>query len=218
MPKVGIFGGTFNPPHLGHRNIAEGFLERCDLDEMLIIPSYTPPHKEAKDLASGEERLAMCEMTFRGLPANVDAIELERKGTSYTVDTLRLLKERYGEDGELYFLMGDDMLLYLDKWVRPHEILELATVVSAVRSTSCTLSTLEGYAKNTFPEEYASGRFLFYEIPPFPVSSTEVRENLGEGRSVTGLVAPDVERYIKDRGLYHDRAERTVYGTEGTVC
>lgn len=203
LAKTGIFGGTFNPPHLGHRNIAEGFVAHCSLDRMLIIPAAIPPHKAAPDLASAEDRLHMCEKTFADGRFTIDPIELNRQGKSYTVDTLRQLKQRYGENDEFYFLMGDDMLLYLDKWYEPWEILRLATVVSAVRSSRVSLEDLCSYAERTFPEEYRNGRFQFYEIPPVDVSSTEVRRRVRSGESLEGLVAPEVAQYIADRGLYH---------------
>ena len=212
MERIGIFGGTFNPPHLGHQNIAEGFVNHCALDRMLIIPSFVPPHKAAPDLASGEDRLAMCRKTFTDRRFTIDTIELDRKGKSYTVDTLRELKERYGEDSELFFLMGDDMLLYLEHWKDPHTILQLSRVVSAVRHENLALQTLQDYARQKFPEEYKAGRFLFYQIPPIEVSSTEVREKCRNGETISGLVTPEVQQYILDRGLYHDTANRPVHG------
>ncbi len=145
----------------------------------------------------------MCEKTFADGRFTIDPIELNRQGKSYTVDTLRQLKQRYGENDEFYFLMGDDMLLYLDKWYEPREILRLATVVSAVRSSRVSLEDLCSYAERTFPEEYRNGRFQFYEIPPVDVSSTEVRRRVRSGESLEGLVAPEVAQYIADRGLYH---------------
>lgn len=212
MERIGIFGGTFNPPHLGHQNIAEGFIAHCALDRMLIIPSFVPPHKAAPDLASAEDRLAMCRLTFTDPRFTIDTIELDRKGKSYTVETLRELKQRYGENSELFFLMGDDMLLFLENWKDPSEILRLARVVASVRHEDISLEALRRYARQNFPSEYANDRFVFYQIPPVEVSSTEIRENCRHGKSISNLVTPEVEQYILDRGLYHDSTDRTVHG------
>lgn len=212
MERIGIFGGTFNPPHLGHQNIAEGFIDHCALDSMLIIPSFVPPHKAAPDLASGKDRLAMCQRTFTDRRFTIDRIELDRRGKSYTVDTLRELKQRYGKDSRLFFLMGDDMLLYLEHWKDPRIILQLAQVVAAVRHADLSLDMLRDYAKQKFPAEYEAGRFIFYQIPPVEVSSTEIREKCRRGESISGLVTPEVQQYILDRGLYHDTANRSVHG------
>jgi len=198
--KTGIFGGTFNPPHNGHRHIVEGFREQMGLDRVLIIPSYIPPHKAAPDLASGEARLAMCKMTFPEDHYDVLDIEVEREGKSYTLDTLKELIALGYED--LYFLVGDDMLLFLDQWHEPNEILSLCHMVSSVRSDEVSVEELREYARTHFPKEYEDGRFVFLPMEPFPVSSTEIREKVREGRSIAGLVDPGVEDYIRKEGLY----------------
>ncbi|MBO7689305.1 MAG: nicotinate (nicotinamide) nucleotide adenylyltransferase [Clostridia bacterium] len=181
--RIGIFGGTFNPPHLGHRHIVEDFHAQMariglPLDKLLIIPTYVPPHKAAPDLASGEDRLLMCNLQLENGPFEVSDIEIKREGASYTWMTLEALHEQYdapGEPAELYFLMGDDMLLYLPHWVRPEKILEDAVLVSTIRSHECSVEELKAFAQTTYPDQYAAGRFLFFESEPFPVSSTEIR-------------------------------------------
>ena len=206
--RIGIFGGTFNPPHLGHRHIVEDFCAQMaaaglPLDKVLIIPTFVPPHKETPDLASGEDRLAMCRLNFGDTRYEVSDMEIARGDTSYTWMTLEDLHETY-EDAELYFLMGDDMLLYLPHWRRPEYVLEQATLVSTIRSDECTVEHLRAFAEETYPEQYAAGRFLFFESHPFPVSSTEVRE-LVKTRQMTELqrvLDPEVLRYILERELY----------------
>ena len=207
MKRTGIFGGTFNPPHLGHRNIADGFVQALDLDRVLIIPSYTPPHKAAPDLASAEDRIAMCRMNFDDPVYMVSDIEIQRQGRSYTYDTLKALHDK-GED-DLYFLVGDDMLLYLENWYNPHGILSLTHLVSAVRSDKVFVSDLKKFAEEHFPEEYAAGRFLFIEMDPFEVSSTEIRNKIRAGESADGLLAPDVAAFIAQKGLYNDQGNGT---------
>jgi len=171
-----------------------------ELDRVLIIPSHVPPHKAAPDLAPDETRLAMCQGTFDDSRFVVSRMELDREGKSYTVDTLRALRE--SEGGELYFLIGDDMLLYFDQWFSPHEILQLCRIVTSVRSTEVSLEDLEAYARTHFPEEFAAGRFVFLPMEPFPVSSTEIREAVHRGDSITGLVTAATEQLIEEERLY----------------
>ncbi len=202
VAKIGVFGGTFNPPHLGHLHIVTTFADTYDLDEVLIIPTYIPPHKAPVDLASGEERLELCRLAFQDPRFVISPMELVREGASYTVDTLRALKEAYGEDTELYFLVGDDMLLYLPKWKDPEELLRLAHFVSSVRSEDLTLEKLEAFAKEHYPEQYAAGRFLFMPMKPLELSSTEVRESHKKGMDISHMVTKEVADYIEEKGLY----------------
>lgn len=200
--RVGIFGGTFNPPHLGHLHIAKQFASHYTLDELLIIPTYTPPHKDAPSLATGEDRLELCRRTFTDPFFTVSAVEIERGGKSYTVDTLHTLHAQYPAGTEFYFLVGDDMLLFLEHWYHSHEILSLCTVVSSVRSNTVSLATLETYAKTHYPEEYEKGAFRFMPMEALPLSSTEVREKLQRGEATDKLLTPEALAYIQQKGLY----------------
>ena len=236
--RIGIFGGTFNPPHLGHRHIVEDFHEQMaaaglPLDKILIIPTYVPPHKAAPDLASGEDRLLMCNLQLENGPFEVSDIEVRRQGASYTWMTLDELHEQYDEvdpetgektPAELYFLMGDDMLLYLPNWKRPEKILEDAILVSTIRSHECSVEELKDFAKTHYPDQYEAGRVLFFESEPFPVSSTEVRALVKEAAGICAadgqstkvtqherqiakakletLLDPKVLAYILERELY----------------
>lgn len=215
--RIGIFGGTFNPPHKGHRHIAEDFRTQMaaigrPLDKVLIIPTFVPPHKAAPDLASGEDRLAMCRLCFEmndegETPFEVSDYEIARGDTSYTWKTLQDLHERY-PDSEFYFVMGDDMLLYLPHWKYPEKVLEGAVLVSTIRSHECTVEELETFAKENYPKQYEAGRFLFFESEPFPVSSTEVRTLVKKAErpiakeKLNQLLDPAVLRYILERELY----------------
>lgn len=215
--RIGIFGGTFNPPHKGHRHIAEDFRDQMaavglPLDKVLIIPTFVPPHKAAPDLASGEDRLAMCRLCFEDTaeeetPFEVSDYEIARGDTSYTWMTLEDLHEQY-PGAEFYFVMGDDMLLYLPHWKHPERVLDGAVLVSTIRSHECTVEELETFAKETYPDQYDAGRFLFFESEPFPVSSTEVRALVKKaGRPIAReklnyLLDRKVLDYILERGLY----------------
>lgn len=198
---TGIFGGSFNPPHMGHLHLAETFRDSFGLDRIIILPAGIPPHKEAPDLLPGEERLEMCRKTFRSPEFLVSGLETERQGKSYTCDTLKEIIRRDG-DRDLFLLVGDDMLLTFNQWRNPHEILSLSTVVAGVRDMDRNSAKLREYAENFFPEEYRKGRFRFMEMEPFPVSSTEIRERVRRGESIEGLVTEDTREYILKRGFY----------------
>ena len=198
---TGIFGGSFNPPHLGHLHLAETFKQNMNLERIIILPAGIPPHKSAPDLVSGEDRVEMCERTFLAEEFEVSSLEIERKGKSYTFDTLKEIKKITGDD-DLFLLIGDDMLFSFHEWKNPNEILSLATVVAGVRDIDENSASLREYAENFFPEEYKKNRFYFMEMEPFPVSSTAIREMVKKGESLKGLVTEETSEYILKRGFY----------------
>lgn len=202
MQKIGIFGGTYNPPHVGHLNIVNEFIRKYELSKVLIVPTYTPPHKESAYLASAEDRVEMCKRTFSDKVFEISDIEIARKGKSYTYDTLCELTSHY-KDAKFYFLVGDDMLLTFHEWKNPKGILDLCTVVAAVRSNSLTEKALLDYIVGRYPEEYERGSFELLHMEPLPLSSTTVREKLAHGESIDGLVTPMAQEYIENRGIYH---------------
>ena len=201
MEKIGIFGGTFNPPHIGHLNIVSKFAEEFELSRVLIIPTFVPPHKESPDLAPADLRLAMCEATFEDPIYEVSRIEIDREGKSYTCDTLSALHELF-EDAEFYFLCGDDMLLSLHTWSRPKEILKKCTIVASVRSDDYSIDNLKEYAKEYFPEELGAGKIQFLPITPLPLSSSEIREKVKNWVAIDSLVTPKTLEIIMSGGLY----------------
>lgn len=199
--KAGIYGGTFNPIHLGHIHILREFAERLGLDRVLLIPTGTPPHKAAPLLAGAEDRLAMCRLavdTVSDVPIRVSRMEIDRGGKSYTALTLEALRGQYPQD-EFYFLMGEDMLLTLDKWYRPEVICALATLCASPRSHD-GLAKLK--AKQRELEEKFSARCRIENIPYFAASSTQIRELAARRESLSGLVPDAVEKYIYSHGLY----------------
>src|SRR5690625_2398237 len=133
MKRVGILGGTFDPPHLGHLIIAEEVRQALELDEVWFIPSYTPPHKDDAK-ASPEDRVRMVELAIKSNPDfKVNTIELERRGNSYTFDTITLLKDIHPSVG-FYFIIGADMVEYLPKWHKIDELIRLVHFVGVKRS------------------------------------------------------------------------------------
>lgn len=193
--KIGILGGTFNPPHLGHRLLCDIFQKELSFDKILIIPTYIPPHKEAVELADTFHRLKMCELSFSDIEnSEICTVEIERKGKSYTFDTLTLLKKKY-PDAEFYFLMGSDMFSSFKQWYRYDDIIKM-----------CKICTCERYQnddnKNLYPEY--KDRIIYSSISPFEVSSSEIREKIKKGEDVSQLVKKDVLDYIQKEEIYDD--------------
>lgn len=202
--KLGIYGGTFNPPHLGHLTSARFALDALGLDKLLFIPAAQPPHKELPEgAASAEDRLSMTAIAADGLllpeQVEVDSVELSRPGKSYTADTLRQLHERYPE-AELWLLMGTDMFLTLQYWREPEAILDLAGVCAFARTQDQSGEALAVQAE--YLQKTYGARVCTIQLPQIvEVSSTRLRELLaaGEGRE---YLPPAVYGYILRKGLY----------------
>lgn len=194
--KVGIVGGTFDPIHLGHIALAEGVRDCARLDRVLLIPAADPPHRGGA-VASPEQRLEMSRLAVQEHPGlEVSDVELRRPGPSYTVDTLRELASELG-DAELYMVLGWDAARELRSWREPDEVLRLARLLVVPRP---------GW-ETPAPERLrelgdVSGRVHLCPITTPEVDATRLRELAGEGTSLSGLVAPAVERYIRGHGLY----------------
>ena len=197
--KTGVYGGTFNPIHRGHLHIVEEFRRGLSLDRVFLVPTHVPPHKAAPHLAAPEDRLAMCRLAAAGKPwLQVSEVEMERAGKSYTADTLGQLAARYPAD-QLYLLMGEDMFLTVDHWVRPQEIFRLAAVCASPRSVGGMDALRQ---KALFYAERFGARCFLEHIPYLPVSSTLVRQAAARGEDLSPLVPESVARYIGAHGLY----------------
>ena len=196
MKKIGLFGGTFNPVHNGHLNLLRQIQAEMQFDELLLIPSHIPPHKEVSDLASGKDRLQMLALAIEDMPeAGVCDIELHTSGKSYTIDTLRKLR-RIFPTGEFYFIVGTDMLLTFDEWKQWRDILKLTYLVASGRNEGEYTSLVKK------AEELNRERIIVLQTEPFPVSSTEIRKKLKVGEDVSELLPPKVLRYIEQKRLY----------------
>lgn len=190
--KTGLFGGTFNPVHTGHVNLVKNFKDELKLDRVLVIPTAVPPHKQAESLVSGEDRMEMCRLAFDGI-AEVSDVEIARGGRSYTVETLEELKKIYKDD-DFYFLVGSDMLLSFRRWYRWEDILSMCTLCATDRDAEKTCTDAD---KDLFD------RIIFCDFPKTVVSSSMVREKLFSGESVLEFVPREVEKYIREKGLYN---------------
>ena len=197
--KTGIYGGTFNPIHKGHLHIVEAFRKGLGLDRVLLIPTRVPPHKAAPDLASPQDRFAMCQLAIQGQPwLELSDMEMRREGKSYTAENLEELSALYPQD-QFYLLMGEDMFLTLGRWYRPETIFSLASVCTAPRSVH-GMDALREKALEYTGTFHA--RCFLDHIPYLPISSTQVRQAVARGEDVASLVPEAVARYIRERGLY----------------
>ncbi len=208
--KIGVYGGAFNPPHLGHITAARAVFELLKLDKLLMIPTGHPPHKTLPPGSpTPDQRLEMtrlaAEQTGLGDRVEVLDLELRREGNSYTADTLARLKEQYPED-ELWLLMGTDMFLTLQAWREPERILSLAGVAAFGRTEADTeelFAVQREYLYRTYPQ----ARLFTLSVPGVvDVSSTELREGLAGGEG-GGLLAPAVYGYILREKLYGTAAD-----------
>ena len=201
MARVGLLGGTFNPPHIGHLVCAEEALAALDLDHVLLLPVHTPPHKEMQADPGPQVRLELCRLAVADAPGiDVSTHEIDRGGRSYTADTLRALHDARPED-DLTFIAGADQAAGLPGWREPAAVLELAELAVAERESTRRDDVLdELYGLPGVPE-----RVHFFPMPRIDISSSLVRRRVAEGRPIRWLVPGAVERAIAERGLY--RAE-----------
>lgn len=191
LKRIGIFGGSFDPPHLGHLVISEIARAALELDVVFLVPAYQPPHKPGNHPATSRERLMMTKLLVRGNPAlRVSDLELKRKGISYTVDTVKAFRKRY-PGAELYLILGGDSLSQFHLWRDPAEIVKHAKLVVYKRP---------GSKRRRIPG--SSGRIVFLAGPAMSISSSEIRSLRRGGSDIRFLVRENVRRYIKQRRLY----------------
>lgn len=189
--RVGIFGGTFDPFHVGHLVVAQDALELLELDRMVFVPAGTPPHKDPSEVSSAETRAAMVRAGVGDDPRfAVDDLELRRPGTSWTVDTLRALAQA-DPDHDLFLLMGADQLADFHRWREPHEVARLASVVVMARDGEQP-RVADGFALDP----------LVVPVTRLDISSTRIRARVREGRSIRYLVPDGVLRIIREERLY----------------
>jgi nicotinate-nucleotide adenylyltransferase len=214
MRSIGILGGTFNPPHLGHLSVARHAREEFGLECVVLMPTGSLLHKPAAEDPGAECRLAMCRLaaqTVEGLSAC--ALEVERGGPSYTVDTLRSIHASH-PNAELTFIVGADTAATLASWREPVELLGLARLAVASRSGSDreqVLDTVAGFAglagQDAGARERLTSRVGFLTMDTIDVSSSSVRERAAGGEPLDALVGPAVAAYIAEHGLYSGARE-----------
>jgi nicotinate-nucleotide adenylyltransferase len=188
--KIGILGGTFNPIHIGHLILAEEAREKLGLDRVVFVPAYLPPHKNDSDIADAGNRLAMVKLAIAGNKYfSVSDMEIRRDGRSYTIDTIKEFKKECPKD-ELFFIIGSDLLNYLDDWKDLNEIVRMVKFIAATRP---------GYSLQKLP---ASINTL--AIRAVDISGYEIRACVKERKSFRYLVPEAVYKYITLHKLYED--------------
>lgn len=197
--KIGIMGGTFDPIHTGHLVTAEAVRIEYGLERVLFIPAANPPHKQKSHVTSATQRYIMTVMaTYSNPYFYASAIELERPGLSYSIDTLGALIEEYGDETDFYFITGADAVADLPTWYRIDELLELCYFIAATRP-GCVYS-LDDIIQEFGPRGQERIRRL--ATPELEISSTDIRERVKQGRSIKYIVPESVESYILKEGLY----------------
>lgn len=187
MKKVGILGGTFDPPHNGHLLIANEVLSALNLDEVWFMPNQEPPHKTKSEFISNQDRLKMLELAIMGNDQfKIQTIELEREGPSYTVDTMKMIRSQYN-DHQFFFIIGADMIEYLPKWYKIDELVKIVQFVGVERPE---------YSHDTaYP-------VLYVNVPAMDVSSSMIRDRLKSGKTVHYLLPDSIIEYIEENHLY----------------
>ncbi len=195
--RIGILGGAFNPPHIGHLVCAQEALVQLELDKVVFVPTGQAPHREIEEDPGAEARFEMCEAAIEGdRRFEATRAELERDGPSYTSDTLRGMRDAAPDD-ELFLLLGGDQAASLATWHEPDQVLALATLGVAERV---------GYTRNTIGIKLlrlkGSDGVRYLDMPLMQVSSTSVRRRVRESKPIRYLVPDRVLEYIESKGLY----------------
>jgi nicotinate-nucleotide adenylyltransferase len=196
--KVGILGGTFDPPHIGHLVIAQEALAYLHLSQVVFVPTRYPPHKPTDNVTPIDLRLEMVRLAIARNPRfTLSRVDVDREGPTYTVDTIRLLRRQYGEGADLYFIMGMDSLVNLPTWHKPEELIRL-----------CWLAVLNrpGYHVNLDElEKKLPGvreRVILIPSPALEVSATDLQRRVQSGEPIDHLVPESVAAFIYEHGLY----------------
>ncbi|MDB6209170.1 nicotinate-nucleotide adenylyltransferase [Streptococcus oralis] len=185
--QVGILGGNFNPVHHAHLVVADQVRQQLGLDQVLLMPEYQPPHVDKKKTIPEHHRLKMLELAIEGIEGlAIETIELERKGISYSYDTMKILTEQH-PDTDYYFIIGADMVDYLPKWYRIDELVDMVQFVGVQRPRY--------KAGTSYP-------VIWVDVPLMDISSSMVRDFLAQGRKPNFLLPQPVLDYIEKEGLY----------------
>jgi len=225
LKRIGLFGGTFNPIHRGHLKVIQEVKAAFDLDQILLIPAALPPHKESGGVADAEDRMQMIRLAVANYPiliqsVEVSDVELKRPGPSYTIDTVGHFMQALPENTHLHFILGLDAFLEIDTWKSYQDLLRLVPFIVMSRPGSCrhgnevAEETLGNYLKAKISDNYRFAAvpasyvhddkkpIFIFEVTPIDISSTQIRECVKKGDSITSLVPENVEDFIKTKGLY----------------
>jgi len=221
LRRIGLFGGTFNPIHLGHVQVVREVKAGFGLDKILIIPSALPPHKEPEGVVDAEDRLEMIRLAFSDDPNFVISdIELKRLGPSYTIDTIRHLKSISSANTQFYLILGLDAFLEIDTWKSCNDLfllipfIVMSRTINGENSAKPEWKSLKNYLQSNISKGYtfSSAQSSFnhdkkqpvcvFNVTPVDISSTTIRKRIKKGRSIKRLVPEIIEDFIKTKGLY----------------
>ena len=198
MGKIGVIGGTFDPIHYGHLAAAEEARVRMSLERVLFVVAGVPPHKLGEEVTPVEHRLAMVSLAIASNSHfAISKVDVERPGPCYTVDTISILQEQWGQETEIYFIMGLDSLVELPTWHEPQRLPQLCRLVAVRRpGIEIDMARLEASLPGT------SSRVEIIDMPGMDISSSELQQRVREGLPIKYQVPEQVERYINDHELY----------------
>lgn len=197
--RIGIFGGTFDPIHLGHLIVAESVRVQLGLGKIIFVPAGDPWLKSEREITNGERRYEMVQLAIESNPYfEISRMELDRPGPSYTVDTMYELKRTLGEEYSLYFIAGPDALATFHRWKEPERLVRMCSIVAVKRPgvESIDLSAMESRVPGV------SRRIKEIDVPLIGISSTDIREKVKTGLSIRYLLPREVEDYISQHRLY----------------
>ncbi len=199
--KIGILGGTFNPVHMGHLLMAEYAREIADLDVVILMPSGKSYMKAGTGVLSGEERMHMLQLSVEDNPFFMTSdMEIRREGNTYTYETLLQMK-KITPSSEIYFIVGADSLFNMEHWVKPDIIFANCTILAAGRNNA-TKEELE--TKKLDLEKRFNAHIILMDFPEIEISSSEIRKNVGDKKSIRYMVHDRVLEYIQEKGLYQE--------------
>ncbi len=198
MARIGVLGGTFDPPHNGHIQIAQEALTQLKLDQVLFAPTRQPPHKINNHITPIEHRLEMVRLAIADHPGfALSRIDVDRAGATFTVDTMRLLRAQLGATVELFFIMGMDSLASILTWRAPKQLIQLCRLAVFDRpGFSVDMSELERRLPGL------RQRVIFLSAPKLDIAASDLQQRVREGQSIADLVPPQVAEYIKTHRLY----------------
>jgi nicotinate-nucleotide adenylyltransferase len=200
--KIILFGGTFDPVHTAHITVAETAAEKTGASKVILVPARRSPHKDLKPAAADDDRIAMLKLATAGKKLfQISPVELNRAEPSYTIDTIRHFRQKIGANCQLCWLIGADMLKDLPRWYKINELLEECTICVMNRG-GFDKPKLDGLADKLGAEAVEKLRQNQIETPFIKISSTEIRQKLENGKSISKFLHPDVLDYIKKHKLY----------------